>query len=144
MSNPLTTSSATLQNYPATSVLIPQGGKLGTLFVLRSGTLEIVRDGALIRTIEQPGSVFGEMSVLLDQPHSATVRAVTEVEVFVIANALGVMESRPLWTLHLARMLAQRLEATTAALVSSQAKAIGYADLVAPPDLMRLLGDPVV
>ncbi len=145
MSTPISTnSSATLQVFPAGSVLIPQGGKLGTLFVLRSGELEVVRDGALIRSIDRPGAVFGEMSVLLDSPHSATVKAVTEVSVYVIANALDVMLERPQWSLQLARMLAQRLETTTAALVDSQNRATGFADMIAPAGMMKLLGDPEI
>jgi CRP/FNR family cyclic AMP-dependent transcriptional regulator len=137
-------SPATLQIFPSGAVLIPQGGKLGTLFVLKSGELEIVRDGSLIRTISQPGSVVGEMSVLLDIPHSATVKAVTLVEAYAIGNALAFLEVRPTWTLQLARMLAQRLHDTTAALVASQNKAIGYEDMVAPDSMMRLLGDPAM
>ena len=64
------------QLFPSGAVLIPEGGKLNTMFVLRSGELEVVRDNIVVTTIRQPGTIFGEMSVLLDAPHSATVRAV--------------------------------------------------------------------
>ena len=60
--------------FPAGHVLVPQGGKLGKLFVLREGEVEVDRDGTHISSVSQAGSIFGEMSLLLDMPHSATVR----------------------------------------------------------------------
>ena len=62
------------QLFPAGAVLIAEGGKLNTMFVLRSGELEVSRNGVAVTAIRQPGTIFGEMSVLLDAPHSATVR----------------------------------------------------------------------
>lgn len=141
MSDPATPS-ANLQMFPPGAVLIPQGGKLGTLFVLRRGQVEVERDGAHIRTIGQRGSIFGEMSVLLDTPHTATVRAITPVEVFVIPDALTVMIERPLWTLQLARLLAQRLYTTTASLVESQQRLEASEALVTPEESLTLLGGP--
>ena len=60
--------------------LIAQGGRTGQLYVLREGELEVLRDGRHITTIKTPGSVIGEMSVLLGAPQTATVRAVTAVD----------------------------------------------------------------
>ncbi len=67
--------------------LIEQGGRTGQLYVLKDGELEVVRDGKHVTTIKTPGAVIGEMSILLDAPQTATVRAVTEVDFFVIDNA---------------------------------------------------------
>ena len=41
--------SINLQQFPAGSVLIPEGGKLNTLFVLRDGEIEVTRDGLVAR-----------------------------------------------------------------------------------------------
>ena len=60
--------------------LIEQGGKTGQLYVLKDGQFEVLRDGKHVSTIKTPGAVLGEMSVLLDVPQSATVRAITEVD----------------------------------------------------------------
>ena len=76
MTDAATTNAITLQQFPDGAVLIPEGGKLDTMFVLRSGTIEVIRDGLVVSRVAQPGAIFGEMSVLLDIPHSATVRAV--------------------------------------------------------------------
>ena len=67
--------------YPAGAVLIRQGGDVtGGLIVLKQGEVEILRDDKFVASIRQPGAIFGEMSVLLGRPHSATVRAVTDVQ----------------------------------------------------------------
>src|SRR5690606_31221491 len=85
--------------FPAGHQLIRQGGRSGALFVLRSGELEVTRDGKFLSSVNRPGAIFGEMSVLLDRPHSASVTAVSDVEVYVIADALKVLEGHPAWTL---------------------------------------------
>lgn len=132
--------------FPAGHILVPQGGKLGKLFVLRQGEVEIERDGAFINSTSQPGAIFGEMSLLLDIPHSATVRAVTDIEVFVIDDALKVLEANPGWTLQIARLLAQRVNATTALLAQNQGDDLAAPDhrLVLPQNVFSAWADPQV
>lgn len=130
--------------FPAGHVLVPQGGKLGKLFVLRQGEVEIERDGAFINSTSTPGAIFGEMSLLLDMPHSATVRAVSDIEVFVIDDALNVLEANPGWTLQIARLLAQRVNATTALLAKSQDDDAAGHRLVLPQNVFAQWADPQV
>jgi CRP/FNR family cyclic AMP-dependent transcriptional regulator len=121
-------------------VMIAQGGKTGQLCVLRDGTVEVRRDGQHVATIHTPGAVFGEMSVLLDLPQTATVTAVTEVDYFVIDDAIAVLRTHPEWLLQIARLLAQRVNATTARLTSrSDDEAI-----ILPHEVFRSWGDPAV
>ena len=131
--------------FPAGHVLVPQGDKLGRLFVLREGEVEIERDGTYINSTSQPGSIFGEMSLLLDSPHSATVRAVTDIQVFVIEDALQVLEANPAWTLQIARLLAQRVDATTKMLArSSQEDLAERQRLILPQNVFAQWADPQV
>ena len=130
--------------FPAGHVLVPQGGKLGKLYVLRQGEVEIERDGTYISSSNQPGAIFGEMSLLLDMPHSATVRAVTDIEVFVIDDALTVLEANPGWTLQIARLLAQRVNATTAQLAQNQGQDTNRERLVLPQNVLAQWADPQV
>jgi CRP/FNR family cyclic AMP-dependent transcriptional regulator len=120
-------------------VLIEQGGRTGQLYVLKSGQLEVSRDGKHVSTIRTPGSVVGEMSVLLDVPQTATVEAISEVEYFVIDNAIDVLRSHPDWLLQIARLLAQRVNATTALLTRADDES-----LVLPQNFMANWGDPTV
>jgi len=129
--------------FQAGHVLVPQGGKLGKLFVLRQGEVEIERDGVFINSISTPGSIFGEMSLLLDMPHSATVRAVSDIEVFVIADAIRVLEANPGWTLQIARLLAQRVNATTQLLARSDGGA-QRDRLILPQNVFAQWTDPQV
>jgi CRP-like cAMP-binding protein len=121
--------------------LIEQGGRTGQLYVLKDGELEVVRDGKHVTTIKTPGAVIGEMSILLDAPQTATVRAVTEVDFFVIDNAIDVLRTHPDWLLQIARLLAQRVNATTAQLTRDRA---GEDALVLPQNFMSSWGDPTV
>ena len=121
--------------------LIEQGGKTGQLYVLKEGQLEVLRDGKHVSTIKTPGAVVGEMSVLLDTPQSATVRAITEVEYFVIDNAIDILTTHPDWLLQIARLLAQRVNATTALLTRDKSE---DDTLVLPQNFMSSWGDPTV
>lgn len=97
--------------------LIEAGEAGGELYVLQAGRLAVVRDGVEIAVIAEPGSLIGEMSVLLGVDHSATVRALVPVEVRVIENGIGFLEATPLAALQVATIACQRLDATSALLV---------------------------
>ena len=107
-------SSQPLRAFAAGEVLIAQGSPPGDLYVLETGSLTVSRQGVEIATIGQPGAVVGEMSLLLDRPHSATVRAQTDCGVRVLADAARVLDTNPVLTKGLAALLAARLDATSA------------------------------
>ena len=132
--------------YPAGAELIRQGGRTGSLIVLKEGEVEVLRDGRFVSSIRQPGAIFGEMSVLLDRPHSATVRAVTDVQLYVIADALNVLEAHPAWLLQIARLLAQRVNTTTAQLVTLKQEQLEAEEdvLVLPSAVFSSWADPQV
>lgn len=135
----------TFDFYPAGSELIRQGGAGGTLFVLKEGELEVERDGRFVASIRQPGAILGEMSVLLERPHTASVKAVTDVQVFVIRDAIKVLEAHPSWLLQIARLLAQRVNATTAQLVKVKAEQAGEDEvMVLPSNVFASWSDPQI
>ena len=104
-------------HFASGTVLLAEGEKTGKLFVLASGAVEVVRNGIVVATTSEPGSVFGEMSILLDTPHTATVRTTTEVDAYELKDANGFLRSDPSIALAIARMLAQRLNSATSYLV---------------------------
>jgi CRP/FNR family cyclic AMP-dependent transcriptional regulator len=113
------------QDFEPGDVLIHEGLTLGKLFVLRDGQVEVVRRDSQVTHVDEPGSVFGEMSVLLDQPYSATVKALSKVQAYVIDDAGSFLEQHPEAALHIATLLARRLYYTTAYLVDLQQQMAG-------------------
>ena len=104
-------------------VLVSEGERSDRLYVLKSGNLEVVRKGSVVATLSKPGDIVGEMSVLLDTPHSATVRSRSGAELHVIDDPDAFLNANPAISRHIARTLAARLQNTTALLVDMRHRA---------------------
>ena len=63
--------------YQPGETVLAAGSKTGRLLFLKDGTVAVVRHGIRIAKETEPGTVFGEMSALLDKPHTANVLALT-------------------------------------------------------------------
>ena len=113
------------RHFKSGKVILPEGERLGRLYVLVDGQVEIIRERTQVTHVDEPGSIFGEMAVLLDMPHSATVKALSEVEAYEIPDALTFLDGHPEFSLHIATMLARRLYYTTSYLVDLQQQAAG-------------------
>jgi CRP-like cAMP-binding protein len=90
-----------------------QEGVPGPLFVLAEGSVEIVKGEFALSIVDEPGSIFGEISALLEVPPTATVRALGQTRTFVAQDGRAFLSTRPELALAIARMLAQRLAAVT-------------------------------
>src|SRR3989442_8367120 len=97
-------------------VVLTAGSKTGALLFLRSGAVEVVKDGVQIASVNAPGSVFGEQAVLLDQPHTADVRTLEQSE-FYVADAPAILAGDPTVALYVAAILARRLDAANRSLI---------------------------
>jgi CRP/FNR family transcriptional regulator, cyclic AMP receptor protein len=95
------------------SVLLAEGEKSGKLYILIEGELEVSHGGVQIANISTAGSVFGEMSVLLDTPHTASVIAVRASRAFLVADVETFLRSAPQVLHHIAALLALRLQCVT-------------------------------
>ena len=96
--------------------VLAAGATSGRLLVLRSGAVEVVKDGTRLAEVSEPGAMFGELSLLLGRPHTADVRAVAATEVHV-ADAASLLTEDPATLLYLTVLLARRLDATNQALL---------------------------
>ncbi len=101
----------------AGTVLLPEGANTGKLYVLVDGAVEISRNGIVFATSADPGAIFGEMSVLLGLPHTASVKTTAPSTVYEIKDATAFMGSDPAIALIVAKTLAQRLYSATTYLV---------------------------
>ena len=111
------------------AVLIKEGGKTGHLFVLIAGQLEVLRGDAVVAVLSDSGAVTGEMSMLLDRPHTATVRAGTDSTVFEIEDAAAFLKAQPAVALLIAQLLAQRLNVATTYLADLMSNMPGTAPI---------------
>ncbi len=99
------------QGVSAGTLVVHEGGRTGRLYVLIEGRLEVIKGDTVVASITEPGAVLGEMSVLLDQPHTATVRAAADSVIYEIDDAASFLRQQPGVALLIAGMLAQRLNA---------------------------------
>jgi len=121
----------TLRELEKREILYEEGTQdvdLQGLFVVQSGLLSIFK-GHTPRperqlAVASPGQIFGEATLVLDQPHSASIMAVNESRLIQI-NKVGLQlmrKQRPELVLHImeaaAKALAQRLGRTTKKLFS--------------------------
>jgi CRP/FNR family transcriptional regulator, cyclic AMP receptor protein len=97
-------------------IVLTAGSKTGGLLFLKSGAVEVVKDGVQIASVSTPGSVFGEQAVLLDQPHTADVRTLEQSE-FYVADAPAMFAGDPTVALYVAAILARRLDAGNRSLI---------------------------
>jgi CRP/FNR family transcriptional regulator, cyclic AMP receptor protein len=95
--------------YQAGETVFAAGSRTGRLLILRKGAVVIVKEDVEIARVAEPGAVFGELSVLLDQPHTAHVRAL-ETSEFLVADAATLLAKDPIAALYVATVLARRVD----------------------------------
>ena len=133
-----------LATYQAGETVLSAASTTGQLLILKEGAVAVVKEGVEIARVTEPGAVFGELSVLLNQPHTADVRAVTASQ-FHIADAATLLTSDPTALLYVATVLAQRLDSANRSLLELKRQV----QAGEPPDVIgrtvekieRLLGE---
>jgi CRP-like cAMP-binding protein len=98
---------------PAGRVLVEVGQPGAGLFVLEEGqaVVELPHGGEVVLG---PGEFFGEMSLLTDDPHSARVRARTDVRCVAVARRdfEALLDAEPRVAVAMLPVLARRLRAS--------------------------------
>jgi putative peptide zinc metalloprotease protein len=91
----------TTQTFPAGEPVVRQGDVGDALYLLRSGevAVELERPGSATHNLATlaPGACFGEQALLTGEPRSATVRALTPVEVLRLdrADFMQIVQEHP-------------------------------------------------
>lgn len=91
------------------------GSRTGRLLILKKGSVAVVKDGVEIARVSEPGAVFGELSILLDQPHTADVLALVSSDFHVASESL--LAKDQLACIYIATVLARRVNNANRALV---------------------------
>ncbi|MEY8688644.1 MAG: Crp/Fnr family transcriptional regulator [Leptothrix sp. (in: b-proteobacteria)] len=78
------------RRYRRGEIIVEQGRKSDALFILLSGRARVVtsdsRGREVILAVLDPGSYLGEMSLIDNEPHSATVRAEVQTDVLMLGR----------------------------------------------------------
>jgi CRP/FNR family transcriptional regulator, cyclic AMP receptor protein len=103
-----------LKTYQAGETVLANGSRTNELLILRNGNVVVVKEGIEVARVSEPGALFGEISALLDCPHTADVRALTTSQ-FHVAHPTALQDPAALF--YVAAILARRLDRTNQALV---------------------------
>ena len=114
------------RQFAAGETVIEQGGHGTELLVLVSGSVEILRDEVRLAKSAEPGVVFGEMSMLLGGPASASVRALEPVVIAVIPDPRGFFTVHPEAGIFVAELLARRLDSLNKYLIDVKRQYQGH------------------
>jgi CRP/FNR family transcriptional regulator, cyclic AMP receptor protein len=133
-----------LAGYPkrdlgAGEIIIEQGTTTGMLFFLIDGEVEVHKDEVQIATASEPGSVFGEMSVLLGTSHRASVRTVTPSSFYVVEDGREFLETHPVVSMHVSEVLARRLDALNKYLVDVRQQFDGHDHISMVDEVLEVL-----
>jgi len=95
---------------PAGTVLTRQGASGGLAYVIAWGRAEVLRSGRRLATLG-PGDVVGELSLIDGEPRSATVKALSDLQVLEIdgRDLRRLMRKAPSVVRKLMESLAERL-----------------------------------
>jgi CRP-like cAMP-binding protein len=104
-----------LESFDAGETVLAEGTKTGRLLILKSGAVGIFKGDIEFAQVAEPGAVFGELSALLDEPHSADVRALEKSELHV-ADAATLLQD-PTALLYVTMILARRIDAANQGLL---------------------------
>ena len=115
-------------------ILLKQGDKSNKFYILIDGECEILRGNFRINKVSEPGSMLGEMSILLNNPHMATVKSIKTTNLYVVNDAADFLKSNTDITFHLAKTLALRLNGVTSYLMDIKKQFEGSEDHFAMVD----------
>lgn len=106
-----------VRSFTAGESVITEGETLAGLYLLESGEVEVLKGGVVIAEVYEPGAVFGDMAFLLGTTPTATVRTLTPAQFRHVENPADYFAQHPAPALHMARILARRLDSLNRYLV---------------------------
>ncbi len=106
-----------LQTLSAGQTLFKEGEPAELMYVLMSGTVEVIVNNRVVETAEA-GAIIGEMGMIDEGARSATVVAKTDCKLVPIDRKRFnfLIQQTPHFALHVMRVIAERLRRTDAIL----------------------------
>ncbi len=111
--------SSEILQFQAGTTIIHEDDEDRKLYVLLEGKCSVHKQGVEITSFSERGTCFGEMSMILNIPRTATVKAASDVKVHVIEVDLNTMLAKyPEMTKIILRTLAKRIATETETIFS--------------------------
>ena len=89
--------------------ILKEEEKTDSLYFLFEGSVKISKGGYNVSVISDKGAVFGEVSILLDTVHSASVQCQEDSKFYHIKHPQKYLEEHPNVIWHIAQILSLRL-----------------------------------
>lgn len=125
--------------YAPGDTIITEGGDSTGVWILRSGSLKVTKNGEEVNTVSRPGALIGEMSILLGVPDSATVAAAETSVLRYAEDGEALLLSDPRIIRLVAVGLAERLNFVTTYLADLKGQYGDAPGLAMVPDVLRQL-----
>ena len=113
-------------SFEAGVFVLQQDEPCDQVLVLLEGEVEVLRDNLRVARTAEAGAVFGEMSMLLGGFCTASVRTVSPAQFVVIKDPKTFFADSPVSCMHLAELLAHRLDALNRYLVDVKSQYEGH------------------
>jgi len=97
--------------YPPGSNVCLQGDAGDELYILRSGKLQVIINDNPITIIDEPGSIIGEMALLLSEPRTATLQSIDNTTLTAVnkKNLKAFAEAQPSFLKNISIDLSRRV-----------------------------------
>ncbi|MEI6536227.1 MAG: cyclic nucleotide-binding domain-containing protein [Verrucomicrobiaceae bacterium] len=105
------------RQFAAGETVLGQGDQTGLLYILIEGSVEVIKDDVQVAKSSEAGAIFGDLSALLDVPHTAAVRALKPCQFYVVSDARAFLRDNSALCILLCELLARRLDAVNKYLV---------------------------
>ncbi len=123
----------------AGETVLRQDEPCDALHVLLDGEVEVLRDDIRVAKTAEPGAVFGEMSLLLGGPCTASVRTLRPSRFASVADPQLFFATSPVACLHVAALLARRIDALNRYLIDVKRQYEGHDHLGMVDDVLGAL-----
>ena len=101
-------------------IICHEGDAGDYIYILKKGKLGVYKDKNLVSEYEKPGTILGEISIILGEERTATIKALSPSTVSVIRiTVMDLVRNFPAFTVKILEALANRLKDTTDVLTHS-------------------------
>ena len=104
---------STMKSFMQGEIIAKEGDHSRNFFVLVEGTVGIFKGDKKIAEFDKEGTILGELSMILKRPRTATMKAMSVVNLLIIEGDLDdIIQQYPAYSKKIIKSLAERLVKT--------------------------------